>query len=718
MKKLARSRAFLESFPGRVVRFGDGVGTPVAWGFFVLIGIVFVLAYRSLGPGGWRGYSEFAVRPAGVLHDEGHAYLIPLRIAHSDASTSSTLEVYEDGRMLGPPHALHTEIRERGEGRYSHWINGIYFSASDNGDPRTNGRRYFVRYASRSPAGAVSQARAIGFAFCFVGCVVLNANRLGRLKRKIAGRLPIPPGRAYGAALGVVLIVAALCRASWIQTLQVPIVTNDSDSYLMPALEHPLFPLSETRPIAYPYAIALGLAAFRRPSGILIVQSCLALLAAVLFAVVLRRRFGIGLASLLIAVYLLFCSKNVSFEHFVMTEHLARTLYLLFCAILVGFWKLESHGLTLLLALISVAAILTKPSGIVLWPAFLGWAVMAGLMSAERSGGARRLVRAVGLYFGLSASLLIAYAAANSARFGFFGLSGMDGFVLYWHVHPLTRLDSGLYPEIKKELRTFFPQYLEAHAEKKDYLGNWAVWGSLPPGATTSPAAVVRAYAETHGEGSMARRQNEIFKALALEAIRYRPREYLALSLRGVRSLWEDGLGFWYRHELLSVDPPTPEQTAWFEDRFSAAGRARWIAVRGGPVRRFSLWSPPGVIADLVTTLMTRGFRIIAWSGLLFGLIALTASDGSRRRLIGVLPFAAVPVLYILFCGFLIPAEPPRLLAHVQDLIVAVPLILAGVGMGAVLRLASEVEEPVSVRQKKKRSRSRSRKRKRAASTP
>jgi hypothetical protein len=370
----------------------------------------------------------------------------------------------------------------------------------------------------------------------------------------------------------------------------------------------------------------------------------------------------------------------------------------LFLAVLLGFWRPTSHRMTALLALLSVAAILTKPSAVILLPVFLGWLLLAEVSAG--SGGPRRLPRAAVVYFGIVGTLLATYAYENHRRFGFFGLSGMDGFVLYWHVHPLTRLDSGLYPEIKAEMRPFFQKYLEEHAEKGDYDGDWAVHGRL---AMKSPATVVAAYAQNHGQGSVFRRENEIFKALALEAIRYRSRDYLILSLRGVRSLWSNGLIFWYDRQLLPFDPPSPgrinaswarERAPWFTHWFSVF-HSPWSArFNDDPNRRIEPRSPTMMLPNLVTTVMTRWFRVIAWSGVLFGLIATipTRGAGPGPRLIGLVPCAAVAVLYVVFCGFTIPAEPPRYLAHVQDLIVSIPLILIAVGINGVCGIAKSEE--------------------------
>jgi Macrocin-O-methyltransferase (TylF) len=58
----------------------------------------------------------------------------------------SGLRVFEDGDELGPAHSLHETIGKRGAGAFSHWGRSLYFSPSDDSDPRTNGRRYDVLY--------------------------------------------------------------------------------------------------------------------------------------------------------------------------------------------------------------------------------------------------------------------------------------------------------------------------------------------------------------------------------------------------------------------------------------------------------------------------------------------------------------------------------------------------------------------------------------------
>lgn len=78
-------------------------------------------------------------------HDAGHCWIAQIPDSVPSATEAlSKLQLLEDHRPLGPPHCPHDEIRTLGGGRYSHWGRELYFSTSDNSDPRTNGRRYFV----------------------------------------------------------------------------------------------------------------------------------------------------------------------------------------------------------------------------------------------------------------------------------------------------------------------------------------------------------------------------------------------------------------------------------------------------------------------------------------------------------------------------------------------------------------------------------------------
>jgi pectate lyase len=101
-----------------------------------------VAAWRHVGP---RAGELHALR-----HEAGHAWVgrLPLALgAPSDAEGRSPLVLLEDGRPLGPAHAMLQEVQVAGAGRYYHWYRHVVFATSDNSSPLTNGRRYTVEVA-------------------------------------------------------------------------------------------------------------------------------------------------------------------------------------------------------------------------------------------------------------------------------------------------------------------------------------------------------------------------------------------------------------------------------------------------------------------------------------------------------------------------------------------------------------------------------------------
>lgn len=104
---------------------------------------------------------------AGFRPDGGTAWIadIPSELWHETDTNElpyrSRLRLLEDGRELGPAHALHSSIQDMGEGRYSFWSGVVYFSASDGSDPNVNGRVYsIIREPLKSDAMAVLRAIA------------------------------------------------------------------------------------------------------------------------------------------------------------------------------------------------------------------------------------------------------------------------------------------------------------------------------------------------------------------------------------------------------------------------------------------------------------------------------------------------------------------------------------------------------------------------------
>src|SRR5262249_10856064 len=81
-----------------------------------------------------------------ITPDSGHCYRAAVDPELlSDAERLSYVQVFEDGVPLPRPRADHDTIRLHGKGAYSHWNAVLYFSTTDNSDPRSNGRRYVYK---------------------------------------------------------------------------------------------------------------------------------------------------------------------------------------------------------------------------------------------------------------------------------------------------------------------------------------------------------------------------------------------------------------------------------------------------------------------------------------------------------------------------------------------------------------------------------------------
>ncbi len=119
----------------------------------------------------------------------------------------SPATVTEDSRPLGPAHALHSDIRAEGAGRFSFWSGAVYFSTSDNSDPRTNGRTYQVVARSRLPHRV-----ALGLAALDLLCLAAFWRTIAQWLRRC--------GPALGAALtALAALWIAAAAAGWLPPL-------------------------------------------------------------------------------------------------------------------------------------------------------------------------------------------------------------------------------------------------------------------------------------------------------------------------------------------------------------------------------------------------------------------------------------------------------------------------------------------------------------------
>ncbi len=99
--------------------------------------------------------TETALDLSGLTAEGGFAYVVYRDFGTAgDSNTQpsvSTLRVFEDGKELGTAHAKHADISSIGKGKFSHWGNSLIFSASDNTNPKTNGRKYTITIGGSAP---------------------------------------------------------------------------------------------------------------------------------------------------------------------------------------------------------------------------------------------------------------------------------------------------------------------------------------------------------------------------------------------------------------------------------------------------------------------------------------------------------------------------------------------------------------------------------------
>lgn len=95
-----------------------------------------------------------------VKSDGGFAYKINIDLGTPgdtpEKPTISTVKIYENGVALGAAHSTHADIRQIGKGKFSHWLaTSLYFSASDNSNPKTNGKKYTYTIGAGSITGPI-----------------------------------------------------------------------------------------------------------------------------------------------------------------------------------------------------------------------------------------------------------------------------------------------------------------------------------------------------------------------------------------------------------------------------------------------------------------------------------------------------------------------------------------------------------------------------------
>lgn len=226
--------------------------------------------------------SSFEVPVAQLGHAGGHAYVARVPVTDNwlyhlvadrpEMPTGSRLTVSEDGRPLGPPHSLHADIGARGGGAYSHWGSALYFSASDNSDPRVNGRRYVAQ--------AVLQLRPIWVAIGTAAAGLALMLQLLAHRRRLAACIRGLPslghrlfGWTVGRGAGAGMVVGALAAlAAAVAVARAPEFTFDLDRQAIRGDGGAAFALALPQPRSALYRVAGDMPSDPRRSDLVLTE--------------------------------------------------------------------------------------------------------------------------------------------------------------------------------------------------------------------------------------------------------------------------------------------------------------------------------------------------------------------------------------------------------------------------------------------------------------
>jgi lysophospholipase L1-like esterase len=121
-------------------------------------------------PPGYYKYCTLTLEKP-FVYSEGFEYVgtIPLKGA-SDQRKSGIFSVVlmEDGKALPHPHSFRAAIQRQGKGAFLQQGRRVYFSASDNSDPNSNGKVYSAKYGERFPVALYLVLLFLGYAAALI----------------------------------------------------------------------------------------------------------------------------------------------------------------------------------------------------------------------------------------------------------------------------------------------------------------------------------------------------------------------------------------------------------------------------------------------------------------------------------------------------------------------------------------------------------------------
>ena len=183
----------------------------VVWTFFrslpitMIVTLIAVLILLAL-PERFAPVERIVIKASEIAHKSGFAYYVKLDlkdkfpyryiVKYNDQSRNYTLRLLENGVVLAPSQVGNDVIRNIGSGSSAYVPGGFFmFSASDNSDPRTNGKSYVV-FIQAKFSELISRLIIIAN-FIVIGAIVLITWRSGapKLREKLGISFIQTPGK-------------------------------------------------------------------------------------------------------------------------------------------------------------------------------------------------------------------------------------------------------------------------------------------------------------------------------------------------------------------------------------------------------------------------------------------------------------------------------------------------------------------------------------------
>ena len=255
----ARLRDLTSSQPGDA---GPSLRWTIAWILCIAPAILLFVHTSGIYPLVWEH-----VPISNVRQDDGYAFTAFSKRLDLNHSHPPVAELLENGIPLrGHGDDPFADVRSKGLGRYCFWDQGVYFSASDNSDPLTNGRRYEIL----APVLVGTRVSWALYLLALLSTMVV----LVRHRRVIIGGLAHPPF----VLSAIIFLVPFLAARIWI-FVDYPIggIRPDSGSYfqLVQVMDSGRLPDFSIRSPGYPLFMKLVYSFSDSITAVMVVQSVL-----------------------------------------------------------------------------------------------------------------------------------------------------------------------------------------------------------------------------------------------------------------------------------------------------------------------------------------------------------------------------------------------------------------------------------------------------------